>query len=81
MLCSLLSNLNSNFCRQEQDKISKTAALLGMDRTVDNLQIGQVFEVRGYCGDGRAVIQPNSFDDTEQLINTGGLSGPGGCPI
>jgi hypothetical protein len=31
-------------------------------------QIGQVFIVRRYCGDARAVIQPNSCPDTDEVF-------------
>jgi hypothetical protein len=37
--------------------------------TADNPQIGQVLKVTDICGDGCAVIQPNSFPDTEQVLD------------
>jgi hypothetical protein len=38
-------------------------------------------KARGHCGDGRAVIQPNSFPDTEQVLKARKLSGSERCPI
>jgi hypothetical protein len=37
--------------------------------------------VKGFCGDGRAVIQRNSFPDTEQILKVTGFPGSGGCSL
>jgi hypothetical protein len=39
-------------------------------------QSEQFLRVTGFCGDGRAVIQPNSFPDTEQVLIVTGFSMP-----
>jgi hypothetical protein len=48
---------------------------------IEHPLIGQVLKVGGSSGDGRAVIQPNSYPDTEQIFKAMGLSGPEGSPI
>jgi hypothetical protein len=60
--------------------------LLRVATTVDSPQfgeasIGQVLKVRGFCGDGRAVIQPNSLSEAEQFLKVTDLAGNGGCPM
>jgi hypothetical protein len=42
-------------------------------------QIERFFKVTDYCGDRRAVIQSNSFPDTEEVFKVSGFPGDGGC--
>jgi hypothetical protein len=42
-------------------------------------EIGQVLNVTGLCGDGRAPISWGL--DIGQVLKATGLSGSGGCPI
>jgi hypothetical protein len=56
------------------------------ESTVNNPQSGlsqieQFLKVTDFCGDGRAVIPPNSFPRTEQVLKVTGLQGSGGCSL
>jgi hypothetical protein len=37
--------------------------------------------VKGFCGDGRAVLHPNSDPDTEQILRMKGFPGSGGFSL
>jgi hypothetical protein len=43
--------------------------------------IEQILKVAAFCGEGRAVIQPNSFHDTEQVLIVTGFPGSEGCSL
>jgi hypothetical protein len=38
-------------------------------------------QVTGFCGDGRGVIQPNNFPDTELVLKLTGSPESGGCSL
>jgi hypothetical protein len=85
LVCTKFSSHEGHPCPPWVRKLF-TAFASGCVTTTDSSQIGhpyigQALKVRGYCGDGRAVIQPNFFPDTEQVLKAAGLSGSGECPI